>query len=67
MKEAKYVEQVDLTELRKVFIENPEIIEQMKAAAEKEIQEGIDEGLYSPKLAKMLDSLHKKGSEEEEE
>ncbi|HUU78365.1 MAG TPA: hypothetical protein VMX55_08455 [candidate division Zixibacteria bacterium] len=56
-----YVEQVpEIEEVRQIFLENPELATKIEAAAKAEIEEGLREGLYSPKLVKMLESLESK-------
>ncbi|NHJ84476.1 MAG: hypothetical protein FK734_03390 [Asgard group archaeon] len=58
-----YVEQVpEIEEVRQIFLDNPELIGQLEAAAKKEIEEGLRDGLYSTKLAQMLEKLESKES-----
>ncbi|NHJ05229.1 MAG: hypothetical protein EAX90_10415 [Candidatus Heimdallarchaeota archaeon] len=56
-----YVEQVpEIEEVRQIFLENPDLAIKIEEAAKAEIKEGLRDGLYSPKLVKMLESLESK-------
>ena len=56
-----YVEQVpEIEEVRQIFLDNPELATKIEAAAKAEIEEGLREGLVSPELIKMLESIGSK-------
>lgn len=50
----RYVKQEDLTEVRQIFLDNPQLADQMAVAAEAEIREAVSEGFVSEKLLAML-------------
>jgi len=55
--QTEFVHDVDTTELRDMFLSNPDLADKLKQQSEKEIAEGLHEGLYSKKLVDMLASM----------